>query len=71
MEEVARVPMWEVLRNYPATVLLGWGARLIDGIAFTVYAISPQSYLTTVAKIQSFLPVERRQDGLIVCGEFM
>ena len=50
-KEVARVPMWEVLRDYPGTVLLGWGARLIDGIAFTVYAIFPLSYLTTVAKI--------------------
>jgi MHS family shikimate/dehydroshikimate transporter-like MFS transporter len=50
-KEVARVPIWEVLRDYPAAVLLGWGARLIDGIAFTVYAIFPLSYLTTVAKI--------------------
>jgi MFS transporter, MHS family, shikimate and dehydroshikimate transport protein len=48
---VARVPMWEVLRDYPGTVILGWGARLIDGIAFTIYAIFPLSYLTTVAKI--------------------
>ena len=50
-KEVARVPMWEVLRDYPGTVILGWGARLIDGIAFTIYAIFPLSYLTTVAKI--------------------
>jgi MFS transporter, MHS family, shikimate and dehydroshikimate transport protein len=49
--EVARVPMWEVLRDYPGTVILGWGARLIDGIVFTIYAIFPLSYLTTVAKI--------------------
>jgi len=50
-KQVARVPMWEVIRDYPGTVLLGWGARLIDGIAFTIYAIFPLSYLTTVAKI--------------------
>jgi len=50
-QEVARVPMLEVLRDYPGTVLLGWGARLIDGIIFTVYAIFPLFYLTTVAKI--------------------
>jgi MFS family permease len=50
-KEVARVPMWEVLRDYPGTIVLGWGARLIDGIVFTVYAIFPLSYLTTVAKI--------------------
>jgi MHS family shikimate/dehydroshikimate transporter-like MFS transporter len=49
--EVVRVPMWEVLRDYPGSVVLGWGARLIDGIVFTIYAIFPLSYLVTVAKI--------------------
>lgn len=49
--EVARVPMWEVLRDYPGTVVLGWGARLIDGIVFTVYAIFTLSYLVNVVKI--------------------
>ncbi|MGB7256790.1 MAG: MFS transporter [Pseudolabrys sp.] len=49
--EIARVPMLEVLRDYPGTIVLGWGARLIDGIIFTIYAIFPLSYLTTVAKI--------------------
>jgi MFS family permease len=50
-KEIARVPMWEVLRDYLGPVVLGWGARLIDGIVFTIYAIFPLSYLTTVAKI--------------------
>jgi MFS family permease len=50
-KEVARVPIGEVLRDYPGSVLLGWGARLIDGIIFTIYAIFPLSYLTTVVKI--------------------
>ncbi len=49
--EIARVPVWEVLRDYLGSVVLGWGARLIDGIVFTIYAIFPLSYLTTVAKI--------------------
>lgn len=49
--QVARVPMWEVVRDYPQSVLLGWGARLIDGIVFTVYAIVPLSWLTAVAKM--------------------
>lgn len=49
--EVARVPMWDVVRDYPGTVVLGWGARLIDGIVFTIYAIFPLSYLVNVAKI--------------------
>ena len=50
-KEIARVPMWEVLRDYFGPVMLGWGARLIDGVVFTIYAIFPLSYLTTVAKI--------------------
>src|SRR5262245_28181790 len=50
-KEIARVPMWEVLLDYLGPVMLGWGARLIDGIVFTIYAIFPLSYLTTVAKI--------------------
>src|SRR6185369_10509383 len=45
--ELARVPVWEVLRDFFGTVVLGWGARLIDGIVFTIYAIFPLSYLTT------------------------
>jgi MFS family permease len=49
--ELARVPVWEVLRDFFGNVVLGWGARLIDGIVFTIYAIFPLSYLTTVAKI--------------------
>jgi MFS transporter, MHS family, shikimate and dehydroshikimate transport protein len=50
-KEIARVPIWEVLRGYFGNVVLGWGARLIDGIVFTIYAIFTLSYLTTVAKI--------------------
>ena len=43
--EVARVPMLEVLRDYPGSILLGFGARLIDGIVFTIFAIfTPVSY---------------------------
>ncbi len=49
--QIAQVPMWEVIRDYPASVVLGWGARLIDGIIFTIYAIFPLSWLTTVAKM--------------------
>jgi MHS family shikimate/dehydroshikimate transporter-like MFS transporter len=49
--ELARVPVWDVLRDFFGNVVLGWGARLIDGIVFTIYAIFPLSYLTTVAKI--------------------
>jgi MFS transporter, MHS family, shikimate and dehydroshikimate transport protein len=49
--EVVRMPMWDVLRAHPANVLLGGGARLIEGMAFTIYAILPLSYLANVAKM--------------------
>lgn len=49
--EVARVPVLEVLRDYPGSILLGIGARLIDGIVFTIYAIFTLSYLVNIVKI--------------------
>lgn len=49
--EIARVPMWEVLRDYRGSIVLGWGARFVDGVFFTIYAILPLSYLTKVANI--------------------
>jgi MFS family permease len=49
--KVARVPIGEVLRDYPLAVLLGWGARLIDGIVFTIYAIFVLSYLPRVVHL--------------------
>ena len=49
--EVARVPVLEVLRDYPGSILLGMGARLIDGIVFTIYAIFTLSYLVNIVKI--------------------
>jgi MFS family permease len=49
--EVARLPMWDVLRGHPGNVLLGGGARLIEGMAFTIYAIFPLTYLANVSSI--------------------
>ena len=49
--EVVRLPMWDVLRGYPGNVLLGGGARLIEGIVFTIYAIFPLTYLANVSRI--------------------
>jgi MFS family permease len=49
--EVARTPMWDVLRAHPGSVLLGGGARLIEGIVFTIYAIFPLTYLANVARM--------------------
>ena len=49
--EVVRLPMWDVLRGYPGNVLLGGGARLIEGMVFTIYAIFPLTYLANVSRI--------------------
>jgi MFS family permease len=37
--KVTRVPLTQVIQEYPGNILLGWGARLIDGIWFTVLAL--------------------------------
>ena len=50
-DEVVRTPIWEVLRAYRSNVLLGACARLIEGMAFTIYAILPLTYLANVANI--------------------
>lgn len=49
--EVVRTPMWVVMRNYRRNVLLGGCARLIEGMAFTIYAILPLTYLTNVTNM--------------------
>jgi MHS family shikimate/dehydroshikimate transporter-like MFS transporter len=49
--EVVRLPMWDVLRGYPGNVLLGGGARLIEGMVFTIYAIFPLTNLANVSMI--------------------
>lgn len=44
-QHIARVPLGEVARDYGKNVLLGWGARYIDGVVFNVYAVFTLSYL--------------------------
>src|SRR5581483_7884426 len=44
-QTIARVPFGEVVRNYRTNVLLGWGARYIDGVVFNVYAVFAVAYL--------------------------
>lgn len=43
--EVA-VPFLELVRSYPRNVLLGMGARYIEGVAFNVYAVFLVAYIT-------------------------
>lgn len=44
-QHVAHVPLKEIARDYRRNVLLGWGARYIDGVVFNVYAVFAISYL--------------------------
>ena len=43
------LPFAEMLRKYPVNVLLGMGARYIDGVFFNVFAVFSIAYLTTLA----------------------
>ncbi|MFX1677371.1 MFS transporter [Paraburkholderia sp. A2WS-5] len=45
---VARVPVKEVFGDYRKNVLLGWGARYIDGVIFNTYAVFALTYLIGV-----------------------
>jgi MFS family permease len=44
-QRTARVPVSEIIRDYRTNVLLGWGARYIDGVVFNVYAVFVIAYL--------------------------
>lgn len=46
-QHVAHVPLSEIARDYRRNVLLGWGARYIDGVVFNVYAVFAISYLVS------------------------
>lgn len=45
-EHIATVPVGEVFRDYFPNVLMGWGARYIDGVVFNVYAVFTIAYAT-------------------------
>jgi MFS transporter, MHS family, shikimate and dehydroshikimate transport protein len=46
-EHIAKVPVGEVFRDYFANVLMGWGARYIDGVVFNIYAVFTIAYVAT------------------------
>lgn len=46
-----RVPFVELWRAHPKNVLLGMGARYIEGVCFNTYAVYVLSYLTTTQKL--------------------
>jgi MFS transporter, MHS family, shikimate and dehydroshikimate transport protein len=47
--EVA-VPFFELLRVYPKSILLGMGARYIDGVFFNIFAVFSIGYLANTLK---------------------
>lgn len=46
-----RVPFVNMLREYPAAVLLGMGARYIDGVFFNVFAVFSIAYLVNTLHV--------------------
>lgn len=46
--QIAHVPVGEVVRDYKKNVLLGWGARYIDGVVFNIYAVFTIAYLISI-----------------------
>jgi metabolite-proton symporter len=46
-----RVPFMNMLREYPRNILLGMGARYIDGVFFNVFAVFSISYLVNTVHI--------------------
>ncbi|HVI50109.1 MAG TPA: MFS transporter [Candidatus Sulfotelmatobacter sp.] len=44
-----RVPALEMIRKYPGNILLGMGARYIDGVFFNAFAVFSIAYLTQMA----------------------
>jgi MFS family permease len=50
-QAVVKVPFFDMLRRYPRSVLLGMGARYIDGVFFNIFAVFSIGYLANVIKI--------------------
>ena len=46
--KIVAVPVGEVIRDYKKNVLLGWGARYIDGVVFNIYAVFTIAYLVGI-----------------------
>jgi MFS transporter, MHS family, shikimate and dehydroshikimate transport protein len=47
----AAIPFVDMIRDYPKSVLLGMGARFIDGVFFNVFAVFSVLYLTKYVHI--------------------
>jgi MHS family shikimate/dehydroshikimate transporter-like MFS transporter len=47
-----KVPAVEMLKKYPGNIILGMGARYIDGVFFNVFAVFSIAYLTQLAPVK-------------------
>ncbi len=47
-----KVPAVEMLKKYPGNIMLGMGARYIDGVFFNVFAVFSIAYLTQLAPVK-------------------
>jgi MHS family shikimate/dehydroshikimate transporter-like MFS transporter len=50
-KQEAKIPFVDMIRQYPKNVLLGMGARYIDGVFFNVLAVFSIGYLANTMKI--------------------
>ncbi|MET3791737.1 MFS transporter [Aquamicrobium terrae] len=60
-QEEVKIPFSEMIRKYPRNILLGMGARYIDGVFFNVFAVFSIVYLSKYAN------VERTTALVLVC----
>ncbi len=47
------MPVGELFRDYPKNIVLGWGARYIDGVVFNIYAVFTIAYLVSVVHFKT------------------
>ena len=53
------MPFINMLRHYPRNVLLGMGARYIDGVFFNIFAVFSIGYLANTVKLPRTRPCGR------------
>ena len=47
----AKLPFMDMIRRYPRNILLGMGARYIDGVFFNIFAVFSIAYLVNTVKV--------------------
>lgn len=58
----AKVPFFDMMKRFPGNVLLGLGARHIDGVFFNIFSVFSISYLTKTLE----LPREQSLIGVMI-----